>query len=125
MIRPRLPALTAELVALPVDVIVAGGDVAIEAARRATTAIPIVMAVASEAVARGFVQSLARPGSNVTGLSAFLPELAGKGLELLKEVLPRAGRVGVISIPSNFTGRSSNGWRSRHAPSGSNSGRST
>lgn len=53
MIRPRLPALTAELVALPVDVIVAGGDVAIEAARRATTAIPIVMAVASEAVARG------------------------------------------------------------------------
>lgn len=100
--RERLPALAAELVALRVDVIVAGGDVAIEAARRATTSIPIVMAVATDPVERGFVRSLARPGGNVTGLSAFLPELAGKRLELLKEALPWAGRVGVISIPVEF-----------------------
>jgi len=98
----RLPALAAELVRLNVDVIVAGGDSAIEAARQATASVPIVMAVATDAVERGFVASLARPGGNVTGLSAFLPELAGKRIELLAEILPRLRRLGVISGPVHF-----------------------
>jgi putative ABC transport system substrate-binding protein len=83
-------------------VIVAPGDAAIAAARRATTSIPIVMAVATDAVERGFVASLAKPGGNVTGLSAFLPELAGKRLEILKEVVPTVRRVGVLSGRAQF-----------------------
>jgi putative ABC transport system substrate-binding protein len=98
--QDRLSALAAELVT-KVDVIVALGDPAIEAARRATTTTPIVMAVATDAVERGHVASLARPGGNVTGLSAFLPELAGKRLEILKEVVPSARRVGVLLGPRN------------------------
>ena len=98
----RLPALALELVRLKVDVIVAGGDGAIEAARRATSSIPIVMAVSTDAVERGFVTSLARPGGNVTGMSAFTPELAGKRIELLREILPKARRIGVVSAPFAF-----------------------
>lgn len=98
----RLPALAAELVTAKVEVIVAIGDPAIAAARRATTTIPIVMAVATDAVERGYVASLARPGGNVTGISAFLPELAGKRLEILKEVVPSARRVGVLSARVAF-----------------------
>jgi putative ABC transport system substrate-binding protein len=94
--QDRLAALAAELVTSKVDVIVAVGDWAIEAARRATTTIPIVMAVATDAVECGHVASLPRPGGNVTGLSAFLPELAGKRLEILSEVVPSARRVGVL-----------------------------
>src|SRR4029453_14971267 len=98
----RLPALAAELVRGRVGVIVAAGDGAIEATRRATSSIPIVMAVSTDALERGFVPSLARPGGNVTGITAFTPELAGKRLQLLGEVLPKARSIGVVSAPNAF-----------------------
>ena len=98
----RLPALAAELVRLKVDVIVAAGDQSIEAARRSTNTIPIVMAVSTDAVERGYVSSLARPGGNITGITAFTPELAGKRIELLRDVVPRARRIGVVSAPLAF-----------------------
>jgi putative ABC transport system substrate-binding protein len=98
----RLPALALELVRLKVDVIVAAGDASIEAARRATSSIPIVMAASTDALERGFITSLARPGGNVTGITAFMPELAGKRIELLRDVLPRARRIGVVSLPIEF-----------------------
>jgi putative tryptophan/tyrosine transport system substrate-binding protein len=100
--QDRLPALAVELVRLRVDVIVAAGDAAIQAARRATSSIPIVMATSTDAVERGFVASLARPGGNVTGMSAFMPEFAGKRIQLLRDILPRARRLGVVSAPIAF-----------------------
>src|SRR5215813_4535072 len=78
----RLPALVAELVRLPVDVLVVDGTVAIRAAQHATTTIPIVMAVSGDPVGAGLVTSLARPGGNTTGLSSMLLEASGKRLEL-------------------------------------------
>ena len=84
----RLPELAAELVRLSVDVIVAVGDPVIFAAKQATSTTPIVMASVADPVGRGFVVSLARPGGNVTGVSNFSANLAGKWLELLKEVVP-------------------------------------
>ena len=81
----RLPDLAAELVRLKVDAIITGSTPAAQAAKRATTTIPIVMANVSDPVAMGLVASLARPGGNVTGLSNLAPDLAGKRLELLKE----------------------------------------
>ena len=92
----RLPALAAELVRLKVDVIVARGSGDIRAAKEATTTIPIVMINGGDAVGSGFVASLARPGGNVTGFSTFRPELSGKRLELLKEIVPRLSRVAVF-----------------------------
>ena len=92
----RLPALAAELVRLKVDVIVTSGPVATRAAKEATTTIPIVMAQDIDPVGSGFVASLARPGGNITGLSTFRPELSGKQLELLKEIVPRLSRVAVL-----------------------------
>ena len=100
--QDRLPALAEELVRLRVDVIVAAGDASIQAARRATSSIPIVMAVSTDAVERGFVASLARPGGNITGMTAFTPELAGKRIQLLRDILPRARRLGVVSAPIEF-----------------------
>ena len=95
----RLPALAAELVRLPVDVIVTTGGVpATRAAMQATTTIPIVMAEAGDPVGTGLVASLARPGGNVTGLSLISPDLVGKRLELLKEVAPRVARVAVLYL---------------------------
>jgi putative ABC transport system substrate-binding protein len=94
-------ALAAELVQLKVDVIVAAGDPAIDAARRATTTIPIVMVAAGDPVRRGFVASLARPGGNITGMTFLSRELAGKRLELLKEAVPSASRVAVLWNPEN------------------------
>jgi putative ABC transport system substrate-binding protein len=91
----RLPALAAELVQLPVDVIVALGGQAAQAAKNATTTIPIVM-VSGDPVAIGLVASLARPSGNLTGLSTMSAELAGKQLELLKEAIGRLGRVAVL-----------------------------
>ena len=89
--------LADELVRLNVDVIVtAAGDAAPKAARRATSTIPIVMAAAGDPVAVGLAASLARPGGNVTGVSAMGPELAPKRLELLKEVAPRVSRLAVL-----------------------------
>jgi ABC-type uncharacterized transport system substrate-binding protein len=93
----RLPALAVELVRLHVDAIVAVGSDAVEAAFRATKSIPIVMAVGTDPEARGWIRSLARPGGNVTGLIAFLPEMGGKRIEFVKDLLPRARRVGVMS----------------------------
>ena len=97
----RLPDLAAELVRMKVDVIVTTGTPAIQAAKQATTTIPIVMANVSDPVAAGFVASLARPGGNITGLSNLAPDLAGKRLELLKETLPKLTRVAYIWDPSN------------------------
>jgi putative ABC transport system substrate-binding protein len=93
----RLPALAAELVALKPDVIVAGGGASIEAARKATTRIPIVMAPASgDAVAVGWIASLARPGGNVTGLTDESIDLSAKRMQLLREALPKAARIAVL-----------------------------
>ena len=93
----RLPALAAELIALAVDVIVTVGTPGAKAAKEATTTIPIVMSGSSDPVAYGLVASLARPGGNVTGNTNRVgPEIAGKGLELLKEAVPRISRVAVL-----------------------------
>src|SRR5512145_2712945 len=102
----RLPDLAAELVRLPVDILVpVASDPAIRAAQHATSTIPIVMAVSSDPVGTGFVASLARPGGNVTGVSGLVPEVAGKRLQLLKEVVPHAARVAVL-------------WNATHAGKG-------
>jgi ABC-type uncharacterized transport system substrate-binding protein len=94
-----LQDLAEELVRAQVDIIVtAGGNVTVEAARRATSSIPIVMAASSDPVESGLVASLAHPGGNVTGL-AQLNELAAKRLQLLKEAIPRIGRVAVLFVP--------------------------
>jgi putative tryptophan/tyrosine transport system substrate-binding protein len=85
----RLPELAAELVRLNVDVIVTAGTLAPLAAKRATTTIPIVMTAPGDPLGTGLVASLARPGGNVTGTSIMSPDIAGKRLELLKELLPR------------------------------------
>jgi len=97
----RLPSLAAELVRLKVDVIVTAGVPAILAAKKATSAIPIIMAVVVDPIATGLVASLARPGGNVTGLSAMTPELVGKQLEMLKEIAPKASWVAVLWNPAN------------------------
>jgi putative ABC transport system substrate-binding protein len=97
----RLPDLAAELVRLKVDLIVVSGALATSAAKKATGEIPIVMAVAGDPVASGHVASLGRPGGNITGLTNLAPELGGKRLELLKEVIPRLSRVAIISDPRN------------------------
>jgi putative ABC transport system substrate-binding protein len=89
----RFPELARELVGLKVDVIVTASDVVIAAVKRETQTIPIVMAVSSDPVGTGFVASLARPGGNMTGLSMISPELSGKRLELLREVVPGLSRV--------------------------------
>ena len=96
----RLPALAAELVQLKVDVIVAGGPPAPEAAYRATKTIPIIMAYHPDPVGSGLAASLARPGGNVTGMSMLMPELVGKQLQLLKEAIPGMSRVAVLSNPT-------------------------
>ena len=92
----RLPALAAELVRLKVDVIVSAAPPGTRAAKQATATIPIVMAFDDDPVGSGFVANLARPGGNITGLSNFAPELSGKRLELLKEVVPHLSRVAVL-----------------------------
>jgi putative ABC transport system substrate-binding protein len=92
----RLPALVAELVRLKVDIIVTGGPISTRRAKEATVTIPIVMTQDSDPVANGFVASLARPGGNITGLSTLAPELSGKRLEILREVVPTLSRVAVF-----------------------------
>ena len=92
----RLRELAAELVRLKVDVIVTGGPTATRVAKEATRTIPIVMAFDDDPVGSGFVASLARPGRNITGLSRLAPEISGKQLELLKEIVPRLSRVAVF-----------------------------
>jgi putative ABC transport system substrate-binding protein len=99
----RYPELTSELVGLGVDVIVvAGGTTPIRAAKNATKTIPIVMTgTGLDPVKAGFVESLARPGGNVTGLTALNTELGGKRLELLKEAVPKLARVAVLYAPAS------------------------
>jgi putative ABC transport system substrate-binding protein len=96
----RLPALAAELVRLKVDVIVAAAHAA-NAARTITSTIPIVMPNHGDPIGSGLAASLARPGGNVTGLSSLTPDLVGKQLQLLKEVMPRLSGVAVLSNPDN------------------------
>jgi putative tryptophan/tyrosine transport system substrate-binding protein len=97
----RLPSLAAELVRLKVEVIVTGGGNATRAAREATSTIPIVMAQSGDPVAEGFVTSLAQPGGNITGLSRLSPELDGKKLDLLKEIVPKLSRVAVFGTSTS------------------------
>ena len=94
----RLPDLAAELVRFKVDIIVTAGPAATGPAKEATSTIPIVMAQDSDPVESGFVASLARPGVNITGLSTLAPEVSGKRLELLKEIIPKLSRVAVLGI---------------------------
>ena len=97
----RYPTLAADLVRLKAGVIVAVGGVATQAAQQATRTIPIVMSVVIDPVGSGLVASLARPGGNVTGLSLMAPDLVGKQLEVLKEVVPKVSRVALLWNPDN------------------------
>ena len=97
----RLAELAAQLVDLKVDVIVTYTTPGVLAAKRATTTIPIVMAVVADALASGLVSSLARPGGNVTGMTYFVPELAAKRLELLKDAVPSLLQAGVLFNSAN------------------------
>ena len=101
--RDRFPELAAELVRLKVDIIVAaGGDPLILAAKNATKTIPIVMVGPGiDPVELGLVESLARPGGNITGLTNIAPQLGGKRLELLKEAVPKVARVAVLYEPAS------------------------
>jgi putative ABC transport system substrate-binding protein len=97
----RLPEFAAELVRLKVDLIVTAGSDVTRHAKEATGTIPIVMAQDSDPVGLGFVASLARPGGNITGLANYSPELSGKRLEILKEILPQLSTVSVLWNSSN------------------------
>ncbi len=99
--RDRLPELAAELVGLKVDLIVSAGGTTTQAAKNATKTIPIIMVGAGpDPVEAGFVESLARPGANVTGITNLGPKLGGKRLELLKEAVPKVARVAVLYDPT-------------------------
>src|SRR5262245_48349614 len=97
----QMPVLAAELVRLKVDVIVTQGTPAAVAAKNATKTIPIIMSGGTDPVATGLVQSLARPGGNITGVTIMNEELAGKRLELLKETSPKVSRLGVLWNSAN------------------------
>jgi len=99
----RYPALASELVSLNVDVIVTAGAASTRAAKKATSTIPIVMVQDSDPVGSGFIISLARPGGNITGLSTLAPEISGKRLELLKDIVPKLSRVAILGT-SNYPG---------------------
>jgi putative ABC transport system substrate-binding protein len=92
----RLRPLTTELVQLNVDLIVSGGPTVTRPLKEATSTIPIVMGFDDDPVGAGFVTSLARPGGNITGLSTLAPEISGKQLEILKEIVPKLSRVAVF-----------------------------
>jgi putative ABC transport system substrate-binding protein len=97
----RLLALAVELVRLKVDIIITGGPTSNRAAKEATSSIPIVMAFDNDPVGNGLVASLARPAGNITGLSTLAPEISGKQLELLKEIIPRFSSVAVLGVSNN------------------------
>ena len=97
----NLPGLVAELLALKVDILVVAGAPAAYAAKKATSTVPIVMTNAADPVGNGLVASLARPGGNLTGLSDFNASLVTKLLDLIKEAVPSASRIAVLSNPSN------------------------
>jgi len=98
----RLRELAAEFVRLKVDVIVTPGTFATQAAKQATTTIPIVIGNVTDAVQQGFVASLAKPGGNITGFSTVSPELSGKRLEMLKETFPKISRVSFVRNSANL-----------------------
>jgi ABC-type uncharacterized transport system substrate-binding protein len=110
----RLPKLATELAGLNLDVIVTAGTQATQAAKKATAVIPIVIAISSDPVGTGLVNSLARPGGNVTGLSHLNVEVGGKRLELMKEAFPRISEVACSGIRA-IQPRRANGkrWRRR------------
>src|SRR2546427_7239219 len=97
----RRSELAAELVRLKVDLIVSGGPSVTRPAKKATSTIPIVMAQDTDPVGSGFVASLARPGGNITGLSTLSPEISGKRLELLKEIVPKLSRLAVLGTSTD------------------------
>ena len=97
----RFPTLIAELMALKVDVIVTAGTPATQAVKKATTSVPLVMVAVGDPVGTGIVASLNRPGGNITGLSSIAPELEGKRLELLREVIPELSHIAVLWNPAN------------------------
>ena len=97
----RFPELIAELVALNVDVIVTAGTPAALAVKRAMVRVPLVMAAVGDPVGTGLVASLARPGGNFTGLTAIAPDLEGKRLELLREIVPKVSHVAFLVNPDN------------------------
>jgi putative ABC transport system substrate-binding protein len=99
--RALIPGLVAELVQLKVDVLATGNLTAIRAAMRATKTIPILMVTNADPVATGLIDSLARPGGNVTGFTTLSRDLSAKRLELLKEILPKLSRVGILWDESN------------------------
>jgi putative ABC transport system substrate-binding protein len=112
--RDRLPALAAELVRLKVDIIVSGGPTITGFLKEATTTIPIVMGFDTDPVGNGLVANLARPGGNITGLSVLSPELGGKRLELLKEIVPKLSRLVVLgssTLPGNAQNVKGDGTR--------------
>jgi putative tryptophan/tyrosine transport system substrate-binding protein len=90
-----------ELLALPVDVIVTAGTPATLAVKKATSSVPLVMIAVGDPVGTGIVSSLARPGGNITGLSSIAPDLEGKRLELLREVVPKLSHVALFLNPLN------------------------
>ena len=102
----RLSDLAAELVRLSVDILVVGNSTVARGAKKITTTIPIVMANAGDPIANGLVASLARPGGNVTGLTNQSPELLGKRLELLNEVVPKVSRVALLIDAASINERS-------------------
>jgi putative tryptophan/tyrosine transport system substrate-binding protein len=97
----RFPALVAELLAVPADVIVTAGTPATLAVKKATSTVPLVMIAVGDPVGTGIVPSLARPGGNITGLSSIAPDLEGKRLELLREVIPKLSHVVLFINPLN------------------------
>ncbi len=97
--RDQLPAMAADLVRLRVDLILGGGSEGILAAKNATRTIPIVMTNSGDAVREGFVAGLAHPGGNITGLTQISPDLAGKRVQILKDLVPRLARIAVLWYP--------------------------
>jgi putative ABC transport system substrate-binding protein len=97
----RFPALFAELIALKVDVIVTAGTPATQAYQKAKTSVPLVMIAVGDPVGTGIVASLSRPGGNITGLTSISPELEGKRIELLREVIPKLSHIAVMWNPKN------------------------
>jgi putative ABC transport system substrate-binding protein len=107
----RFPALATELVTLNVDVIVAaGGTLAAVAAKRATTSVPIVFTGVGDPVGEGLVAGLARPGGNITGVASFTPELVGKRLELIKQVVPEVDLIAFLLKPDAMSERTKEAW---------------
>ena len=100
--RDRVPGILAELMSLKVDILFSTQTIVIRAAKQATKTVPIVMAITPDPVAAGLVDSLARPGGNVTGVTLLTRELSGKRLELLTEMIPKLSRVGILSV-AGFT----------------------